>query len=69
MDHNGRSNVQLVAKFSSVARLHAGTIMYVETNSIQFYLEASRCEAAVHPGLCTGTNGGVALDSLIGGYG
>ena len=30
---------------------HAGTIMGVETNGMQFYPEASRPEAAVHPGL------------------
>ena len=30
---------------------HAGTIMGVETNAMQFYPEASRPEAAVHPGL------------------
>ena len=30
---------------------HAGTIMGVETNGMQFYPDASRPEAAVHPGL------------------
>ena len=30
---------------------HAGTIMGVETNAMQFYPEASQAEAAVHPGL------------------
>ncbi len=30
---------------------HAGTIMGVETNAMQFYPEASRPEAEVHPGL------------------
>ena len=30
---------------------HAGTIMGVETNAMQFYPEASRAEARVHPGL------------------
>ena len=30
---------------------HTGTIMGVETNAMQFYPEASRPEAAVHPGL------------------
>ena len=29
---------------------HAGTIMGVESNGMQFYPEASRPEAAVHPG-------------------
>ena len=30
---------------------HAGTIMGVETNSMQYYPEASRPEMSVHPGL------------------
>ena len=30
---------------------HAGTIMGVETNSMQFYPEVSAPEAAVHPGI------------------
>ncbi len=30
---------------------HAGTIMGVESNGMQFYPDASRPEAAVHPGL------------------
>ena len=30
---------------------NAGTIMGVETNSMQFYPEASRYEASIHPGL------------------
>lgn len=48
---------------------HAGTIMGVETNGMQFYPEASACEAAVHPGLYTRRDGHVALDSLSGGNG
>jgi len=50
------SHVQLAA--------HAGTIMGVETNSMQFYPEASMPEAAVHPGLFARVNGRVRLDSL-----
>ena len=30
---------------------HAGTIMGVESNAMQFYPEASLAEAKVHPGL------------------
>jgi hypothetical protein len=30
---------------------HVGTIAGVETNAMQFYPEASRAEAAIHPGL------------------
>ena len=33
---------------------HAGTIMGVETNGMQFYPEASRLEDAVHPGFTAG---------------
>ncbi len=40
---------------------HAGTIMGVETNSMQFYPEASAPEAAVHPGLYQRRNGQVYL--------
>lgn len=50
--------------------LHAGTIMGVETNSMQFYPEASSPEAVVHPGLYRRINGTVSLDSLSGyGFG
>ncbi|GJM27091.1 MAG: hypothetical protein DHS20C16_35060 [Phycisphaerae bacterium] len=40
---------------------HAGTIMGVETNSMQFYPEASAPEAVVHPGLYQRRNGRVFL--------
>ena len=49
---------------------HAGTIMGVETNSMQFYPDASRPEAAVHPGLYRRTGGVVSLDTISGpGFG
>jgi L-alanine-DL-glutamate epimerase-like enolase superfamily enzyme len=49
---------------------HAGTIMGVETNAMQFYPEASRPEAAVHPGLYTRAHGTVDLSTLSGpGFG
>jgi L-alanine-DL-glutamate epimerase-like enolase superfamily enzyme len=51
---------------------HAGTIMGVETNSSQFYPEASRHEAQFHPGLYQRRNGEVDLGTLRGhgfGYG
>lgn len=49
---------------------HAGTIMGVETNGMQFYPEASRPEAAVHPGLYVRRNGAVDLSSIQGhGFG
>jgi hypothetical protein len=49
---------------------HAGTIMGVETNSMQFYPEASRPEQAVHPGLYQRRGGTVDLRTLAGpGFG
>jgi L-alanine-DL-glutamate epimerase-like enolase superfamily enzyme len=49
---------------------HVGTIMGVETNSMQFYPGASRPEAAVHPGLYRRQDGCVDLSTLTGpGFG
>jgi L-alanine-DL-glutamate epimerase-like enolase superfamily enzyme len=49
---------------------HAGTIMGVETNAMQFYPEASLPEAAVHPGLYQRRGGELNLSSLRGpGFG
>ncbi|MBI2929967.1 MAG: hypothetical protein HYY24_30280 [Verrucomicrobia bacterium] len=49
---------------------HAGTIMGVETNAMQFYPEASRTEAAVHPGLYTRRDGKIDLSTASGpGFG
>ncbi|NLE44262.1 MAG: mandelate racemase/muconate lactonizing enzyme family protein [Chloroflexi bacterium] len=49
---------------------HAGTIMGVETNAMQFYPEASRPESLVHPGLYRRQNGAVDLSTLSGpGFG
>lgn len=49
---------------------HAGTIMGVETNGMQFYPEASAAEAKVHPGLYRRRGGQVDLSSLRGaGFG
>jgi len=49
---------------------YAGTIMGVETNSMQFYPEASLAEAAVHPGLYRRCKGCVDLSSIRGpGFG
>jgi L-alanine-DL-glutamate epimerase-like enolase superfamily enzyme len=49
---------------------HAGTIMGVETNSMQFYPEASRKEAKVHPGLYRRQNGMVDISTIHGpGFG
>jgi L-alanine-DL-glutamate epimerase-like enolase superfamily enzyme len=49
---------------------HAGTIMGVETNGMQFYPEASAPEAAIHPGLYQRRDGLVNLSSIKGpGFG
>jgi L-alanine-DL-glutamate epimerase-like enolase superfamily enzyme len=49
---------------------YAGTINGVETNGMQFYPEASRPEAAVHPGLYRRRGGRVDLGSIRGpGFG
>lgn len=45
---------------------HAGTIMGVETNGMQFYPEASAPEAAVHPGLYKRRWGRIDLTTLRG---
>ncbi len=49
---------------------HAGTIMGVETNAMQFYPAASAAEEQVHPGLYRRRNGEVDLSTLSGpGFG
>lgn len=49
---------------------HAGTIMGVETNAMQFYPAASAPEEAVHPGLYRRRQGHVDLSTLEGpGFG
>jgi L-alanine-DL-glutamate epimerase-like enolase superfamily enzyme len=49
---------------------HAGTIMGVETNAMQFYPAASAAEEAVHPGLYRRRHGEVDLSTIRGpGFG
>jgi len=49
---------------------HAGTVMGVETNGMQFYPAASAAEASVHPGLYARRDGMIDLSSLHGpGFG
>ncbi len=49
---------------------HAGTIMGVESNGMQFYPEASLPEAAVHPGLYQRRQGRLDLSTIQGpGFG
>jgi L-alanine-DL-glutamate epimerase-like enolase superfamily enzyme len=45
---------------------HAGTIMGVETNSMQFYPEVSAPEARIHPGMFNRRSGCVDLSTLRG---
>ena len=45
---------------------HAGTIMGVESNGMQFYPDASRPEAAVHPGLYRRRQGLLDLSTIAG---
>ena len=47
---------------------HAGTIMGVESNAMQYYPAASRPEEAIHPGLFRRRDGALDL-STIGGPG
>jgi L-alanine-DL-glutamate epimerase-like enolase superfamily enzyme len=49
---------------------HVDTLMGVETNCMQFYPEASRSEAQVHPGIYKRRNGQVDLSTISGpGFG
>ncbi|MBT3469332.1 MAG: hypothetical protein HOK49_09105 [Opitutae bacterium] len=49
---------------------HSGTIMGVETNGMQFYPEASKREAQVHPGIYQRRNGMVNFSTVTGpGFG
>ncbi len=49
---------------------HAGTIQGVETNSMQFYHDVSRPEAAIHPDLYRRRHGMIDLSTLTGpGFG
>ncbi len=49
---------------------HAGTVMGLETNGMQFYPEASRSEAKIHPGVFRRIDGHLDLTSVRGsGFG
>jgi len=45
---------------------HAGTIMGVESNAMQFYPDASLPEARVHPGIFRRSRGALDLHTLTG---
>ena len=64
------SNPMLAQVPHTLLAAHAGTIMGVETNGMQFYPAASQPEAAVHPGLYRRSEGRLDLSSLRGaGFG
>ena len=64
------SNPMLAQVPHCLLAAHAGTIMGVETNCMQFYPEVSRPEAEVHPGLFRRRKGTVDLSTLRGpGFG
>ncbi len=49
---------------------HAGTIMGVESNGMQFYPDASLPESAIHPGLYHRSHGSLDLSTIQGpGFG
>lgn len=57
----------MLAQISHVAlAAHAGTIMGVESNGMQFYPAASRPEAAAHPGLYQRRDGRLDLSTIRG---
>ena len=67
---NGSGKTTLIRVICGLLAAHAGTIMGVETNSMQFYPEASRPESLVHPGIYKRRNGEVDLSSIDGsGFG
>jgi hypothetical protein len=64
------SNPMLAQISHVLLAAHAGTIMGVESNGMQFYPDASRPEAAVHPGLFRRVGGCLDLGSIRGpGFG
>jgi len=64
------SNPMLAQVSHVLLAAHAGTIMGVESNGMQFYPDASLAEAAVHPGLFRRRGGRLDLTSIRGpGFG
>ncbi len=60
------SNPMLAQVPHALLAAHAGTIMGVETNGMQFYPDASLPEAAVHPGLFRRRDGRLDLSTIRG---
>ncbi len=64
------TNPMLAQVTHALLAAHAGTIMGVETNSMQFYPAASAAEERVHPGLFKRRDGEIDLGSVRGpGFG
>jgi L-alanine-DL-glutamate epimerase-like enolase superfamily enzyme len=64
------SNPMLAQVSHVLLAAHAGTIMGVESNGMQFYPEASAPEAKIHPGLFRRQQGALDLTSVDGpGFG
>jgi L-alanine-DL-glutamate epimerase-like enolase superfamily enzyme len=66
------TNPRLAQVTHALLAAHAGTVMGLETNSMQFYPAASEEEARVHPGLYRRQRGQLDLSTLSGpgfGYG
>jgi L-alanine-DL-glutamate epimerase-like enolase superfamily enzyme len=64
------SNAMLAQIPHLLLAAHAGTIMGVETNGMQYYPDASGPEAAVHPGIYARRKGQVDLSTIQGpGFG
>jgi hypothetical protein len=60
------SNPMLAQVSHVLLAAHAGTIMGVESNGMQFYPAASLPEAAIHPGLFRRQHGRLDLSSICG---
>lgn len=64
------TNPMLAQVTHALLAAHAGTLMGFETNSMQYYPDASEPEAAVHPGLYRRRGGAVDLSTVCGaGFG
>jgi L-alanine-DL-glutamate epimerase-like enolase superfamily enzyme len=64
------SNPMLAQLPHALLAAHAGTIMGVESNGMQFYPDASLPEAAIHPGLYRRRDGRLDLSTIRGaGFG
>ena len=64
------TNPMLAQITHTLLAAHAGTVMGLETNGMQFYPEASQPEATVHPGVFRRTDGHLDLSTVRGpGFG